>query len=244
MKKIGISACFMYPDPSRTVFGHKTLTYIENDMAKYLSRQGILPVLIPDLAPEVLLPLLHAMDGFVFQGGTDLAPASYGEEPIGRWQGDYHRDQYELQIMDFAMQENKAIFGICRGCQLMNVYFGGTLYQDIATQIPAAQSHRSAELYDKVKHSITWTNGGFLETLYKDHMQPQVNSVHHQAIKDLGKDLSILAHASDGIVEAISYDKAPEGKVFGVQWHPEFSATLGQEIIDPERLLDVFISYL
>ena len=113
MLKIGISACFMYPDPSRTVFGKKSLNYLENDMARYIGQKGIMPVLIPDLEGEVLTDLLAEMDGFIFQGGNDLAPQSYGEEPIleGRWKGDAYRDQYELRILDYAVQAGKPVFG-------------------------------------------------------------------------------------------------------------------------------------
>src|SRR5690606_38817603 len=117
MLKIGISACFMYPDPTRIVFGKKTLNYLENDMAQYIARQGVLPVLLPDLQEDVLIDLLEEMDGFVFQGGNDVAPQSYGEEPIlaGRWMGDTYRDEYELKIMDYAVKTGKPVFGICRG---------------------------------------------------------------------------------------------------------------------------------
>jgi putative glutamine amidotransferase len=133
MIKIGVSACFMYPDPTRTVFGHKQLTYFEHDMSRYLSRPGVMPILLPDLPWEELEQYLNEMDGFVFQGGADISPSTYGDEMIenGRWPGDRHRDQYELKIMDWAFKNKKPIFGICRGFQLLNVYFGGKMYQDL-----------------------------------------------------------------------------------------------------------------
>lgn len=114
MIKIGISSCFMYPDPSRLVFGPKTLSYLENDMARYIARKGVMPVLIPDIADDLLYDMLDQMDGFVFQGGTDLAPATYGEDPIlpGKWLGDAVRDAYELKVLDFAFQNQKPIFAI------------------------------------------------------------------------------------------------------------------------------------
>ena len=82
MIKIGVSSCFMYPDPKRNVFGHKTLCYLEKDMANYLSREEVMPVLIPDLEEEDIKRFLTEMDGFVFQGGTDIAPKTYKDEPI------------------------------------------------------------------------------------------------------------------------------------------------------------------
>lgn len=245
--KIGISACFMYPDINRAVFGHKTLLYWEADMARYVSRKGILPVFIPDVSDDVLYEILAQLDGFVFQGGADLAPQTYGEEPIldGRWKGDAYRDQYELRIMDYAIKYNKPILAICRGCQLMNVYFGGTLYQDTLTQKSNSLQHRDAMVYDKVHHSIEFTKGKLLDRLYANANKPMINSVHHQSIKKVGKNLDILAICpEDGTIEAIAYKGTAEGKVVGVQWHPEFSHTLGDKVIDAEKLWENFRSFL
>lgn len=243
MIKIGISSCFMYPDKERIVFGQKSLSYLENDMARYLTQKGVLPVLIPDVADELLYDILKEMAGFVFQGGVDLAPETYGEQPIGRWKGDAYRDQYELKIMDYAIKNSKPVYAICRGMQLMNVYFGGTLYQDIATQIPGANRHRSAELYDTIKHGIRFKESSFLHKLYGNIENPQVNTVHHQAVKDLGDDLEVYALSPDGLIEAFGYTKEPEGKVFGVQWHPEFSPTLKDELIDENILYEAFLEH-
>ena len=136
MIKIGLSPCFMYPDADRTVFGPKTLAYVEADMARYVTNKGILPVLIPEVSDDLLEDILSELDGIVFQGGTDLAPETYGETPIGPWKGDAYRDRYELKIMALAMKRELPILAVCRGFQLMNVYFGGTLYQDLETQRP------------------------------------------------------------------------------------------------------------
>ena len=243
MIKIGITSCFMYPDPTRSVFGHKTLQYVENDMIRYVTRNGILPVLIPDVDQHLLMPILAEMDGFVLQGGSDLAPETYGEEPIGTWKGDAYRDQYELRILDFAIKNAKPVLGICRGFQLMNVYFGGTLFQDIQTQVPQAALHRSAELYDTIRHPINFVAGSFLEKCFGPLEQPQVNTVHHQAVKTLGKDLSVYAKSEDGFIEAFGYTKEPEGKVMGVQWHPEFSHTQNGHLIDENIIFNTFFDH-
>ncbi len=245
MIKIGVSSCFMYPDENRVIFGPKTLCYLERDMARYLFRKDVLPILIPDLEDDDLNTLLEQMDGFVFQGGTDLAPETYGETPIGRWKGDPRRDQYEMKLLDYAIQNNKPVFGICRGFQLMNAYFGGTLYQDITTQHEEALQHRDAAAYDQLNHQIEFVPDKLLDHLFKNQQGSMtVNTVHHQAVKELGKDLEVLAVCpDDGIIEAFHWTKAPEGKVLGVQWHPEFSANSQTKLIDEKVIYNNFLSY-
>ncbi|MCZ6694334.1 MAG: gamma-glutamyl-gamma-aminobutyrate hydrolase family protein, partial [Bacteroidetes bacterium] len=117
MIKIGVSSCFLYPDPDREVFSKKTLCYMENDMAKYLTKKQVFPVLIPDVDEDVLVDFISEMDGFVFQGGADIAPESYGESPLHgeKWHGDRYRDAYELRILDYAIKHHKPVLGICRG---------------------------------------------------------------------------------------------------------------------------------
>ncbi|WP_109829461.1 gamma-glutamyl-gamma-aminobutyrate hydrolase family protein [Reichenbachiella versicolor] len=243
MIKIGISAAFEYPNPERTVFGPKTLSYVENDMARYVARKGVLPVMIPDVEDGILDDILQEMDGFIIQGGADIAPETYGEEPIGRWLGDGVRDQYELQIIDYAVKNNKPIFGICRGFQLMNVYFGGTLYQDTLTQREGSEDHRSSEEYDSKHHPVFFTEDNFLSNIYAGVESPHINSIHHQAIKDLANDLEVWATSPDGLIEAFGVKGQPDGRCFGVQWHPEFSHTLGEKIINPDILIEEFLKH-
>lgn len=243
MIKLGVSACFMYPDPDRSVFGHKTLTYLERDMSRFLSKQGVMPVLLPDVAWEQLESYLKEMDGFVFQGGSDISPQSYHEMMIenGRWPGDYYRDQYELKIMDWAFKNKKPVLAICRGFQLANIYFGGTLYQDLRLQTQTEVEHRNAELYDKVFHEVECGPDSLLEKIYgKKNLS--VNSVHHQGIKTLGKDLVVDAVCpKDQLIEAFHHKNMKDHFVLAVQWHPEFSHTNQDEVISPEPLLNYFL---
>jgi putative glutamine amidotransferase len=237
----------MYPDPARAVFGHKTLTYLERDMSRFLSRQGVMPVLLPDVPWEQLEPYLKEMDGFVFQGGADISPQSYHETMIEdvtgkpRWPGDHYRDQYELKIMDWAFKNKKPVLGICRGFQLANIYFGGTLYQDLKLQTNTEVEHRNAELYDKILHEVECGPGSLLEKIY-GQKSLSVNSVHHQGIKTLGKDLVVDAICpKDQLIEAFHHKNMNEHLVLAVQWHPEFSHTIQNKIISPEPLLNYFL---
>ncbi|MDX2002872.1 MAG: gamma-glutamyl-gamma-aminobutyrate hydrolase family protein [Chitinophagales bacterium] len=248
MIKIAVSACFFYPDKSRPVFGHKTLQYFERDMARYLGRQQVMPIMIPDMEDkDILASYMDEMEGLVLQGGSDIAPNTYGEQPIenNRWPGDAYRDAYELWLIEMAMKRELPILGICRGFQLLNVYFGGTMYQDIASQIPHALMHRDAELYDQISHEIDLVEGTILQKLYADETSRRVNSVHHQAVKDLGKDLKVMAHSQpDGLIEAFTWTGAQEGKVMGVQWHPEYFHNFKQgTLMDAHKVYEHFLSF-
>lgn len=243
MIRIGLTACFMYPDPSRPYFGPKSLTYMENDMVQYLATRGVLAILVPDVEEDLLESYLDEIDGIIFQGGSDLAPESYQQEPIDpkRWPGDRYRDQYEFKILESANQRKLPLFGICRGAQLINAWHGGSLYQDLPTQTATPRTHRCPDQYDKIHHPVDCTPGGLLHDLY-GKTRLEVNSVHHQGIDSLGNGLKVEARCPDDhLIEAFTNETMEDQYLLGVQWHPEFSATLGDTIEDPQPLLDHFL---
>ena len=228
--KIGITASFIHPDINRNLFKTKTILCYEESLAQVVLKFGALPILLPTKIENFNNKIiLSQIDGIILQGGADIAPCSYNEEPIKKeWEGDRIRDLYELEIIKNAMELNIPIFGICRGMQLLNVFMGGTMYQDIATQISSKLVHRNAELYDKHTHEIYIKEKTYLSDIYKNAKERKIVSIHHQAVKDIGKNLVVEAFTEeDGVVEALRYfdpkiDEEKNPFIAGVQWHPEF----------------------
>ncbi len=226
--KIGISACFFHPDPARAAFASKTLQYVEQSMSHWVMSGGALPVMIPSPAGETdrrevhFDDYAHWLDGLVLHGGADVWPGSYGETPLHeRWRGDRIRDEYERALVTAFVAAGKPVFGVCRGLQLINVAFGGTLYQDIATQKPEALMHRDAEVYDQNFHALEVVPGTRLGHLLAGADSYKINSIHHQGIKDLAPGFVVEARCpDDGMIEAIRHTGPTY--VAAVQWHPEF----------------------
>lgn len=189
---------------------------------------------------SVLRECLEVLDGLVLSGGNDVSPLSYGKRNFDRrWPGDRYRDRYELEMLQIAQKMRLPILGICRGCQILNVFYGGTLFQDVHEYGGASHKHRCIRTYEKNTHLVSIESGTLLHQLYHKK-SATVNSVHHQSVERLGKGLQISARAEDGIVEAIeSLD--PNRFVMGVQWHPEWKSP-GANLLNPQKLFRHFVS--
>ena len=148
-------------------------------------------------------------DGLLLPGGGDLDPASYGQEMRGSNKPDPDLDQLQLDALGAFVHAKKPVFGICRGLQVINVFFGGTLVQNLP------QGYHQYIGCDQVHETIAEPNS-FLAALYGERFS--VNSAHHQAIDALGNGLQAVQHAMDGVIEAIRHTELP---VWAVQWHPE-----------------------
>jgi putative glutamine amidotransferase len=244
--KIGISACFMHADPTRALFTGKTLQYVEQSIAHWVMSTGALAVMVPSpggatqRGDVTLDHYAQWLDGLVLHGGADVSPLSYGEQPLAEnWVGDKIRDDYEIDLVAAFERQGKPVFGVCRGLQLINVAHGGTLYQDIATQLPAALTHRDASVYDRHFHEVDIVAGTRLAQLYPQTAQVKVNSIHHQAIKRLadGFEVEAVSHA-DGLIEAIRRRDGRQPYLAAVQWHPEFHLPESDTIDDAALLAD------
>ena len=229
--KIGLSACFSHADPARSLFTNKTLQYVEQSITHWLMSAGAMVVMVPcptgatARGDTKLSHYAEWLDGVVMHGGADVWPGSYGEVPLkDAWVGDRLRDLYDLALVEAFEQAGKPIFGVCRGLQLINVAFGGTLYQDIATQHPHALQHRDPESYDQNFHDIVLVEGTRLSQLYPGVMHARVNSIHHQGIKHLAPGFDIEAWSyPDHVPEAIRRRPGQgRGYIAATQWHPEF----------------------
>ena len=246
--KIGLSACFSHADPARPVFSGKTLQYVEQSIAHWLMSSGAMVVMVPcptgstQRGDVTYAHYAQWLDGLVLHGGADVWPGSYGETPLEeKWAGDRLRDDYDKALVAAFEGAGKPVFGVCRGLQLLNVAFGGTLYQDIATQVPDSFTHRDAITYDQNFHSVEIVAGSALSKLYPGVERVRVNSIHHQAVKDLSPEFVAEAYsASDGIVEAIRRKDASKSYIAALQWHPEFHRP-GSDTIDDAAVLKDFL---
>jgi putative glutamine amidotransferase len=247
--KIGISARLLYPDPTRTFLPAKTVQYLEQSVTNWVMSGEVLAFMIPEMSlstphyPKSLKVKHYVdnLDGLLLQGGADMSPESYGEKPLNpAWSGDPVRDRYEIELFHEFVTQGKPVLGVCRGHQLINVALGGTLYQDIGTQCPGMLEHRSEARYDNHFHDMRIQPNTWLARLYPGITVARINTIHHQAAKQLGEGLVVEALSEpDGLVEAIRWEG--HSFVVGVQWHPEFLDPNDPALLDGRPLLKSFL---
>ncbi|MBN1933652.1 MAG: gamma-glutamyl-gamma-aminobutyrate hydrolase family protein [Anaerolineae bacterium] len=220
---IGIIAHQIHPDNAQR---HVDGQY--GDYCRSVALAGGAPILIPlALGKPAWRAIYGRLDGLLFPGGVDVAPAFYGEEPhpqLGRVDGAL--DEAELTLAQWALVDRIPTLGICRGIQLINVAAGGTLYQDIPSQIDGALPHACPD--QPPAHKVRIEAGTRLHDALGT-VECATNSRHHQSIKQVAPGFQITARAPDGVIEGIELPEAPF--FAGVQWHPENLAPTDEQML-------------
>jgi putative glutamine amidotransferase len=206
------------PRQARTGFNEVIPHETVPEMYLNLIREaGATPVILP-VHEEFDPDLVERLDGVVLTGGGDVEPIQYRREPRPLTDGiDPRRDRFELSLTRAAVARDLPLLAICRGIQVINIALGGSLIQDIDAEVPEALRHYDLERWNRVAHPVRFESGSLLAHLMGQEID--VNSMHHQAIDELGDGLVAVGRSPDGLVEAV---EAPGLHfVVGIQWHPE-----------------------
>jgi putative glutamine amidotransferase len=237
---IGISCSLGTTKADRLGEESCTYDYALRSYHRRIEEHGGVPILLPVVqGDETTLRLATSLDGLLLTGGDDMDPACYGEE--NRCDTSIihpDRDRFELALLRFARERRLPVLGICRGFQVMNVHFGGSLYQDLSLR-PGTGAHKSDESNVYLPHPVRIAEGTRLHSLAGRGVI-EVNSRHHQIVNRLAPGLIPAAVAEDGVIEAFESPEEPRF-LLGVQWHPErmpeapSSAAIFREFIRASR---------
>lgn len=214
------------------------VTYTRTAFIDVLQNVGASVIMIPiDKELSKLPHYISLVDKVLLTGGEDVSPQFYGQDPhtlLGRTNPD--RDLFELAVVQEVIKQGKALLGVCRGLQLLNVALGGTLYQDLSlNKVPTIKHLQAPTQSNFTTHSVDIDPDSSLHFLPQSY---HVNSYHHQMIDQLADSLASIAKASDGVIEAVE-NKAK--RLLAVQWHPEGT----WDSIDDERaIFDFFVNEL
>lgn len=200
----------------------------DQDYVAGVLQAGGVPMILPPFA-ESAGEMAGGIEGLVLSGGSDLHPGYYGEEPLPELGVTIpERDAFETALVEHALGRGIPILGICRGLQVLNVALGGTLYQDLPSQLhPDLIAHRQTTPKWQWTHEVKVDEGSRMAAVMGTDAL-RVNSYHHQAIKDLAAPLRTVARSSDGVIEGIEYRDLSERWIMGVQWHAEAMRDTGE----------------
>ncbi len=198
----------------------RKLNILDLDYGRAVLEAGGVPV--PLFGIDASIPdMIQSIDGFVFSGGDDIDPRFYKEKPLAHARitiSPDDRTRFELNLFRALMKAKKPLLAICGGAQLANVALGGTLYQDIALQLPQPLRHGPSKSGEKVFHSVDVLEGTQLSRILGSS-RIRVRSSHHQSIKNPGRGLHLSAVAPDRVIEAL--ELGTKQFLLAVQWHPE-----------------------
>ncbi|ACN83588.1 gamma-glutamyl-gamma-aminobutyrate hydrolase family protein [Brachyspira hyodysenteriae] len=231
MSVIGLSGNLLYENTSIPK------AFVNRSYVDSVIRSKGAPFIMPITEDEeIIKKMVENVDGIIMTGGVDVHPFRFDEEPIEKIGTiSAERDEFDFTLMKYAVEMNKPIFGICRGIQVINVYFGGSLIQDIPSQRNTNILHSQTAEYHTATHKIQIVKDSIIYDMLDE--TSEVNSFHHQAIDKVAKDFKVTATAKDGIIEAIEYKKKGSF-IIGVQWHPEL---MSSRIVKMQNIFDMFI---
>lgn len=198
---------------------------LSDDYAQGIEHAGGLPLVIPFLESKSALEAMATrVDGVLLSGGEDIDPLLYGDEPqMGLGEITPERDELEIELVRLMRQQRKPVLGICRGMQLMNVAFGGTLYQDLPREWKGKIQHAQRRARNHVSHSVTVAPESRMSSLLftdpSELLEIRVNSFHHQAVKQIAPGFVPTAWDGEGLIEAM--EAGTDEFLLAVQWHPE-----------------------
>ncbi|EOL44449.1 gamma-glutamyl-gamma-aminobutyrate hydrolase family protein [Enterococcus caccae] len=222
------------------VFHGNHVSYTPQNFVTAIQKAGGLPIVLPISDEQAAAAYISKIDKLLLAGGQDISPDFFGEEPHPKLEEtNRNRDLFELALINEAIKQNKPIFSVCRGMQLINVALGGTLYQDLSLYPDWTVKHGQQPTQPQfATHGIKIEKDSALYQVFGESYR--VNSYHHQAINTLAPSLKITARSSDGIVEAVeSID--PNQRLIGVQWHPELRFDVDTKEFN---LFDYFVNQL
>lgn len=241
--RIGISARLRTGIAQAAGNSRKDLLGAERNLVDLVAERGGLPLILAHPSAfarsalrRLAVQLVEGIDGLLLQGGGDLAPQWYGGAAAASG-GDLARDEFELALLEAALVAGKPVLGICRGCQLLNIAHGGSLFHDVQAERASSICHSDRLRYDDYSHGVSLAPAGLLAACY-GRERGQVTSAHSQGVARLGGGLTAEARCSeDGLVEALRSDS---GWALGVQWHPELQRDK-PALLPPAPLFDAFL---
>lgn len=217
--------------------------YVNKHYSDSIIKIGGTPIILPLTDDEkTISKYIDLIDGLILTGGDDVNPQLFHEESLPETQiPDPKRDSFDILLIKYAIQKNIPILGVCRGMQLLNIYFGGSLYQDLKYNKEVYLKHLQGENSPHIPvHKVIPVKDSFLDKIFTDDLW--VNSFHHQSIKEVGDSLQISAKSNDNVIEAVEYID-DDHFLLGVQWHPEMMYSQGDNG-DMKKLFQYFMDRL
>jgi putative glutamine amidotransferase len=237
---IGITADLATPQSLGLDRQRESTFFLPQRYCRAVESAGGTAIILPMTGSSLALrQYMEKLDGLLLSGGNfDIHPSYYGEKPLkALGEIKQERTEFELDLTSRALRQDRPLLGICGGAQAINVALGGSLYQDIATQVPHAGEHQQGTKKEIGGHCVNIHRGTRLRQIVKRDAL-EVNTTHHQAVKKVGSGLVVNATADDGLIEGI--ESSRHSFVLGIQWHPEVLSRLRP---DQRLIFAAFVSF-